>query len=71
MNAKNSEMATSGIVYGFLSTIFCITIAESMGIKKASTIEIAIYTVIAVTSYYNIFGQESRAASPAFPPSRA
>ncbi|WP_432354659.1 hypothetical protein [Anaerotruncus rubiinfantis] len=22
-------------------------------------------------SYYNIFGQESRAASPAFPPSRA
>ena len=24
-----------------------------------------------ITSYYNIFGQESRAASPAFPPSRA
>ena len=24
-----------------------------------------------LTSYYNIFGQESRAASPAFPPSRA
>ena len=23
------------------------------------------------TFYYNIFGQESRAASPAFPPSRA
>ena len=43
MNAKNSEMATIGIVYGFLSTIFCTTIAESMGIKKASTIEIAIY----------------------------
>lgn len=39
MNAKNSEMATIGIVYGFLSTIFCTTIAESMGIKKASTIE--------------------------------
>ena len=51
MNAKNSEMATSGIVYGFLSAIFCTTIAESMGIKKASTIEIAIYTVIAATSF--------------------
>ena len=24
-----------------------------------------------ISSYYNIFGQESRAASPAFPPSRA
>jgi hypothetical protein len=24
-----------------------------------------------LSSYYNIFGQESRAASPAFPPSRA
>lgn len=24
-----------------------------------------------LTPYYNIFGQESRAASPAFPPSRA
>ena len=51
MNAKNSEMATSGIVYGFLSAIFCTTIAKSMGIKKASTIEIAIYTVIAATSF--------------------
>ena len=29
------------------------------------------WTSIPVTSYYNIFGQESRAASPAFPPSRA
>lgn len=37
--------------------------------KKSISIMLAMAVIVA--SYYNKFGQESRAASPAFPPSRA
>ena len=49
-------------IYGF---------AQEAGVDRPTLHRVLKGQLTPSTSYYNIFGQESRAASPAFPPSRA